>query len=207
MSQLTNPWDTIFKQNGKVFTEPHEVMPGILRLLEDRQAETILDLGCGSGRHTVYFAQHGFTVYGLDSSPEGIELTRQWLAEEGLHADLELQSMTEKLPYEDAFFDAVVSVQVIHHATIATIRGIINEIFRILKKGGFLFVTVTMLRHRKGRYEEIEPNTFVPLEGQEKGLPHHSFSPEELREEFGAFKISGIHIDKEEHYCLLAFKP
>lgn len=207
MYQPNNPWNKIFKQNGRVFTEPHEDMPGILRLLEDRQVETILDLGCGSGRHTVCLAQRGFSVYGLDNSPKGIELTRQWLTEEGLWANLELQSMTEKLRYEDAFFDAVVSVQVIHHATIATIRGIVKEIFRILKKGGVIFVTVTMLKHRKGRFEEIESNTFVPLDGQEKGLPHHCFTPEELREVFAAFEISGIHIDKSEHYCLLAFKP
>ena len=41
---------------------------------------------------------------------------------------------------EDSFFDAVVSVQVIHHADMATIRGIVAEIGRVLKKGGLIFV-------------------------------------------------------------------
>jgi cyclopropane fatty-acyl-phospholipid synthase-like methyltransferase len=207
VSQSTNAWDKIFEQQGQVFIEPHEDMPGIVRLLKVRQAKTILDLGCGSGRHTVYLARQGFSVYSLDNSPRGIELTHQWLADEGLQADLALGSMTQRLPYADAFFDAVVSVQVIHHATLATIIGIVHEIFRVLKTGGLVFVTVTMLRHYTGPVEELEPNTFVPLAGPEKGLPHHCFTPEELREVFEAFEISGIHVDKTEHYCLLASKP
>ena len=207
MSQSTDAWNKIFKQEGRVFTEPHEDMPGLVRLLKDHQAKTILDLGCGSGRHTVYFAQQGFSVYGLDNSPQAIELTRQWLADEGLQSDLKLQSMTERLPYEDAFFDAVVSVQVIHHAPISTIKDIVHEICRVLKVGGYVFVTVTMLKHHKESFEEIEPNTFVPSSGPEKGLPQHCFTPQELREVFGAFEISDIHIDGTEHYCLLGFKP
>ncbi len=66
-----------------------------------------------------------------------------------------MQSMTEKLPYEDAFFDAVVSVQVIHHADIATIRQVVREIGRVLKRGGFLFVTVPKLRNQETAFEQI----------------------------------------------------
>jgi SAM-dependent methyltransferase len=206
-SQPTSAWNRIFEQKGRVFTEPHQDVPAIFRLLKGRGARTVLDLGCGSGRHTVYLSQQGFLVHGLDNSPQGIELTRQWLSNEGLQADLQLQNMTEPLPYEDVFFDAVISVQVIHHSTLATIRGIVREMARVLKKGGSVFVTVTRLRHHEGPFEEIEPNTFVPLEGPEKGLPHHCFTPGELREVFGALEISGIYIDETDHYCLLASKP
>ena len=119
-----------------MFTEPHEDMPGIVQLLKDRGASTILDLGSGTGRHIVYLARNGLSVFGLDNSPEGIEATRQWLVEEGLDAGLRLQNMTERLPYGDSFFDAVISVQVIHHADIATIRRVVEEVRRVLKQGG-----------------------------------------------------------------------
>ncbi len=111
MAQSTNPWDELYRQQGRVFTEPHEDMPGIVQLLKSRGASTVLDLGSGTGRHTVYLARSGFSLFGLDNSPEGINVTRQWLADEGLAANLQLQSMTEKLPYEDAFFDAVISMR------------------------------------------------------------------------------------------------
>ena len=199
-------WNEIFKQRGRVFTEPHEDMPRVLQLLKDRDASTVLDLGSGTGRHVVYLARHGFSVFGLDNSPEGIRVTRQWLADAGLEADLRLQSMTERLPYEDTFFDAVISVQVIHHALIATIHEIAQEITRVLKRGGFLFVTVPTLKNQGATFEQVEPNTFVPLDGPEKGLPHHYFTPEELRRVFGGFDVAELHLDAAKHHCLWAFK-
>jgi SAM-dependent methyltransferase len=114
--------------------------------------------------------------------------------------------MTERFPYQDGFFDAVVSVQVIHHADIATIRGIVAEISRVLKKGGLLFVTVPELRNQGKRFERLEPNTFVPLDGPEKGLLHHYFAPEELQEVFRDYDIFDIHLDGREQYSLSAFK-
>jgi ubiquinone/menaquinone biosynthesis C-methylase UbiE len=154
----------------------------------------------------VCLAGRGFSVFGVDNSPEGIKVTRQWLADKGLEAELRLQNMAEKLPYEDGFFNAVVSVQAIHHADMATIRGIVQEVSRVLKSGGFLFVTVPKLRNQAETFEQLEPNTFIPLDGPEKGLPHYYFTPEELREVFGDYEIADIHLDGLEHYCLSAFK-
>lgn len=206
MSQSTNAWDEIFAREGRVFLEPHEDGPKIVQILQNRGASTVLDLGCGTGRHVVYLARSGFSVFGLDNSSAGIEATRRWLADEGLGADLQLQSMTERLPYEDGFFDAVVSVQVVHHADRATIGRIVAEISRVLKKGGFLFVTVPKLRNQGETFEQLEPNTFVPLDGPEKGLPHHYFTPEELQKVFEGYDVADIHLDAWEHYCLSAFK-
>ncbi len=206
MSQLTNAWNEIFKERGRVFYEPHPDIPGIVKLLGDRGATKVLDLGSGTGRHTVYLARNGFTVYGLDNSPEGIKTTRQWLADEGLTADLQLRSITEKLPYEDAFFDGVISVKVINHFDSARIRNIAQEITRVLDKGGLLFVAVTTVKNMAKKFKQVEPNTFIPLDGREKGLIHHFFTQEELQEVFGSFNIVDIHLDAKEHYCMTAFK-
>jgi hypothetical protein len=68
----------------------------------------------------------------------------------------------------------------------------IAEIWRILANGGIAFVTVAGRKHESEAYEEIEPGTSVPLDGTEKGLPHHIFSEDELRSEFGVFQIREI---------------
>ena len=203
MQENINPWDKLFQNEGKVFTEPHEDLPDVIQALKRIGAEKVLDLGSGSGRHVIYLAKHGFSVYGLDSSPEGIALTNEWLSTENLSADLRLQSMHELLPYGDAFFDGAISVQVIHHAEIASIRRVVDEIARVLKPKGLLFVTVPKVNYH-GEFVEIEPATIVPLNGPEKGLPHHYFTPEELREVFKDFEIMDIQIDSVDHYCLLA---
>jgi SAM-dependent methyltransferase len=202
----TNPWDEIFKQSGRVFNYPHSEMAKIVKLLKERKANTILDLGNGTGRHTVYLAKNGFTVFGLDSSPEAIQATQKWLYEERLTAELKLGNMTEKLPYEEAFFDAAVSIKVINHGDSATVRKIAQEITRVLKQGGLLFVAVATLKIMAKTWEQIEPNTFIPLDGREKGLVHHFFTEEELREIFSGFNVADIHLDEEMHFCMTAFK-
>ncbi len=206
MDIKTNPWDDIFKQKGRYFNEPHADMPGIVKILQERGAKTVLDLGCGTGRHTVYLAKNGFTVYGMDNSPQAIQSAQKWLHEEGLTADLKYGDITEPFPYPDAFFDALISVQVINHGDNATVKRIAQEIARVLKPGGLLFITVATLKNQAKTWEQIEPNTFMPLDGREKGLLHHIYTPEELSELFSGFDITDTHPDKGKHYCLTAFK-
>lgn len=146
------------------------------------------------------------TVWGLDNSPEGLRATRAWLADEGLKATLVDQSMLDPLPFEDEFFDAVISVQVIHHARLATIRSVVREVQRVLKPGGLLFVTVPQIRNQATEFEEIEPNTYIPLNGSEKGLAHHYFTPEELTEVFAGVEVTTIRVDSVRHYSLEGWK-
>lgn len=206
MQKNTKAWDQIFQEKGKVFEDPHEDMSALVQTMKGRGVKTVLDLGCGSGRHTVYLAKNGFRVFGLDNSESGIEITKQWLKKEDISAKLQVQEMTNKFPYDDASFDAIVSIQVIHHADVATIKNIIAEMERVIKKGGFIFITVPKLKNQGINFKQIEPNTFIPLDGREKGLPHHYFTPEELIEFFHSFEVIDIHLDQGNHYCLSAVK-
>ncbi len=206
MKADSKAWEKIFQQQGKVFMEPHWDIPQVIQQLKGFNAGKVLDLGSGTGRHVIDLARNGFSVYGLDNSQKGIQTTKQWLQAEKLTAELVLQEMTERFPWEDNFFDAIVSVQVIHHADIATIRKIIAEMERVLKKEGFIFVTVPKLKNQATKYKQIEANTYVPLDGWEKGLPHHYFNPRELKDFFINFEIVDIHLDQINHYCMTAYK-
>ncbi len=158
MEESAKTWDKIFNQSGKIFTQPHPDLPSLIPLLQERKVNRILDLGSGSGRHVVYLSGQGFSVFGIDISPSGMDMARQWLLEEGLTADLRIQDITRKLPYEAEFFDALISIQVIHHATVATIQKIIREIERVLKREGFIFITVPKLKNQGkefGRWNRI----------------------------------------------------
>ncbi|MFW9830433.1 MAG: class I SAM-dependent methyltransferase, partial [Candidatus Thorarchaeota archaeon] len=167
----------------------------------------ILDLGCGSGRHTVYLAEQGFDVYGLDIAPTGLCLTIQKLANAGLPGHVTLSDM-KKLPYEDAFFDAVISIRVIHHDRLATIESIVAEMYRVMSPTGQVWVTVPVPQtHPSREGTEIEPGTFVPHHGCEKGLPHHLFTKEELFNLFQSFTNIKIREYPGSHYSVLATKP
>jgi len=199
-------WDRRFKKEGRIFEEPHEDLPRIAGLLKRQGAKRLLDLGSGTGRHMVYLAKCGFSVFGLDISPTGISMAKSWLSSEGLTADLQQQDMTDAFPYEKEFFDGTISIQVIHHGLSYAIQKTIAEMERVLKKGGFIFITVPRERNQGTEFKQVEPSTFIPLDGPEKGLPHHYFTTATLEKFFSAFRITDIHLDSTGHYCLSGFK-
>ena len=202
-------WNSIFKEKGKVFTKPHRDMKGIADLLKEKNAKRILDLGCGTGRHLVFFAGLGFEVHGLDAAPDGIEIAKKWLAENKLNYKLSIHRMEERFPYDDSFFDAVISIQVIHHNNIKKIKFTIREIKRVLKPDGLIFITVPIAKFSKNKpsgLQKIEKGTYLPLSGPEKGLPHHFFTEREIYKVFKGFNIEKIYLDKTKHRAILGFK-
>ena len=164
-------------------------------------------MGCGSGRHIVFLAKHDFEVHGFDVSPVGIKLAKRWMEDEKLAASLIIGSIYNKLPYANAFFDAVISVQVLHHNTAENIRRLIAEIWRVLQPEGLFFATTPISKNQAQRFRQIEENTFLPLDGREKGIPHHIFDEDQIREFLSAFNILDIHVDSRNHYCFLGEKP
>jgi hypothetical protein len=54
---------------------------------------------------------------------------------------------------------------------------------------------------------QIEPGTFIPQDGPEKGLPHHLFTEAEISIEFAAFKIRQVEVlDKNFGFAVLLEK-
>ncbi len=199
-------WDSIFKSDGRFFLEPQEDMAGVVELLKKENARRVLDLGCGSGRHVVMLAKEGFEVYGIDVSAEGLRLTGEWLRESGLRATIREGSCYERFPFDDDFFDAVISIQVMHHNHHDKIQYCISEIVRVLKPGGIVFATVTARKTKKDRPNEsrkVASRTYVPVEGREAGLPHFLYNKRLLKQDFRGFEILDIHKDARAHYCLL----
>ena len=203
-------WNHIFTEGGKIFVEPHTDMERLAQLFKEQRIQKILDLGCGTGRHLIFFAKNGFEVYGIDASPKALEIANKWLKEERLHAELKNHRMEHKFPFEDAFFDAIISIQVIHHNLMRDIILTIEEIKRILKTKGMIFITVPILRGGSKSEEidlkEIEKNTYIPQNGPEKDLPHHFFTLEEIRKVFKSFDLKEIYIDDTGHRAIIGQK-
>jgi SAM-dependent methyltransferase len=202
-------WDDIFAEKGKYFTKPHPDMEKLAKLFREEGVRRILDLGCGTGRHLLFLLKKGFEVYGLDGSPNGLEIAKNWLTEDNLSSELTCHKIEQKLPYEDGFFDAIISIQVMHHNLMKDILFTVNEIKRVLKPEGFIFLTFPLLQGfyvKRQDMKKLETRTYVPLTGQEKGLPHHFFTVAEIKRVFDSFKLSEIYIDKTNHRAILGQK-
>jgi ubiquinone/menaquinone biosynthesis C-methylase UbiE len=149
-------------------------------------------------------------MYGFDASPKGLSLTRKWLSEEGLSAELINHRMEERFPYDDNYFDAVISIQVIHHNKLKDIIFTVSEITRVLKNHGIIFITFPRLEDRDDlddwKLKEIEKGTYIPQTGKEKGLPHHFFTITEIQEVFSSFNLVEIYNDRTRHRAILGVK-
>lgn len=202
-------WEKIFQRDGYVFPEPRLQVMRFAETLLERGLASVLDLGCGTGRHVVHMAQKGLRVSGLDNAPTALKLAREWLDKEQLAANLVLSDMRHPLPFKSDSFDAVLSTQVIHHAMLATVLGTAREIERIVRKDGLILVSVPTrqaIAEDAPGHKEIEPNTFIPTSGTEQGLPHHLFTPDELQAAFPHFQILALDVFDNKVMVLQAVK-
>lgn len=193
-------WDHIYTKESRVNID--ESIPKIAALFKELNVFRVLDLGCGSGRHTIYLAGKGFNVYGIDISDVGVKTARSWLQRKGLHAELTTGSIFELL-YEDNFFDGIICVKVLHHGRIENIQRAIKEMERVLRHEGVIFVSVRKpVENERGTSRRIAPRTYVPAEGKEKGVVHYLFDEKLLRKEFKNFFIQELWVDSHGYYCL-----
>lgn len=199
-------WEEIFKDEGKVFEKPVEQMPEAISELQKIGAKRVLDLGCGTGRHSVELAKAGFELYSADASPEALRQTRAWLESQGLTASYHHFSCYERFPFQEDTFDGIISTQVIHHNYIKNIRFCISEMERVLRPGGFLFVSVSARKSHRHRSAPklVEPRTYLPTGGRERGVPHYIYNMELLRKDFSNFKISMLEKTGGIYYNLFA---
>lgn len=51
---------------------PHPAVAAMVPVLKTRGTQTVLDLGCGIGRHALFFAEHGFAVEAVDGAAAGL---------------------------------------------------------------------------------------------------------------------------------------
>lgn len=98
----------------------------------------ILDVGCGTGICAIQIAKDDrYEVAGIDTSAEMIKMCEKNAKEEGVTADFRVATAS-RLPFEDQAFDMVVSNGSLHHWEKPV--EAFNEMYRVLKPGGSVFV-------------------------------------------------------------------
>jgi arsenite methyltransferase len=107
----------------------------VLKLLELRQGERVLDIGSGPGllayEMAVAVGPEG-RVCAIDTSADMISMSKRRCAELPW-VEFELADAV-KLPYNDSSFDAAVSTQVYEY--VPDISAALKELYRILRSGG-----------------------------------------------------------------------
>ena len=100
---------------------------------DDLAGKRILDYCCGRGDLGIYLSMKGAEVYGFDFSPEAIKVAQVKNRANRQSARFAVMD-AEGLEYTDAFFDAIIGFEAIHHVIVHP--GVPGEIARVLKPGG-----------------------------------------------------------------------
>lgn len=106
------------------------------RSIASKSGLEILDAGCGGGATMKSLGRYG-RVLGMEISPQAAEYNR----EQGRRVVL---GSVEEMPFPDDSFDLVLALDVIEH--VSDDLGALKELFRVLRPGGSLLVTVPALR-------------------------------------------------------------
>ncbi len=96
----------------------------------------ILDLGCGLGFFVQACAIKDMECTGIEISEYGVQKAKARYPD----IDIIQNDLTEKLPFNNESFKTVVINQVIDHLTCTDGIGVLQESYRVLSKGGRLFI-------------------------------------------------------------------
>ncbi len=141
----------------------------LLRTLDtaDRQrALHVADIGCGIGVQCEVWAERGHVVHGLDIDASLVEAARSRSACSGLCMEFRAGT-AESLPWPDESMDLCLAVEVLEH--VERWERCLDEIVRILRPGGLLYVSTT--------------NRLCPMQ-QEFNLPFYSWYPAPLKRRY-----------------------
>ena len=105
----------------------------ILKQMGDVRGKLLLDLGCGAGENSVYFAKKGALCVASDYSPGMVEVALQLASANKVK--IEGRTMdASALDCPDNYFDFVYASNLLHH--LPDPRAAILEMHRVLKPGG-----------------------------------------------------------------------
>jgi ubiquinone/menaquinone biosynthesis C-methylase UbiE len=124
-------WSETYDQPLRLFSIEQPTMYGILDRLPP---STVLDVACGTGRYSVYMAERGHQIVGVDLSEAMLAKARKKLPQ----ADFRQGDM-EDLPVADSSVDTVICALSLVH--LPNIGKAVSEMARVLRPGGRLVVS------------------------------------------------------------------
>lgn len=195
LSRNTNLWNRLFVKKKFNPIYPSEEIQAFQRHHLKKASSKILDCGFGNGRNTFFLRSFGYNIFGIDSSIECVKNIKRNLNKSDGHK-FKLNQFT-KINFKNNFFDAVIADGVMYYADQENINNGINEIYRVLKKGGVARINLKTNKEKFFEYSKLKKKGGGGLvkNGWEKNLlvtTHTRKQVVKLFEKFAKTMI-GIH--------------
>lgn len=141
-----------------------------LTMLRPQGGERILDLACGTGRHSLELVRHGFSIVGVEISAELVEIARKDAEQQGLEATF-IEGDLRELDFEDEF-DIVLNLNdgaVGYFETDEENHRTFEVISRALKQGGQNLVQVPNVLYARAH---LPQRSWIPSSGMVELVEH-----------------------------------
>lgn len=137
-------WDTMYSSDPSFFGDgPSNFAVFCYKEFQKQNVKRILELGCGQGRDTLFFASKNIEVYTIDSSKVAVDMVSKFAKEKNLPIHAKTFDARSTLPFHDSYFDAVYSHMFFNmRFTCAEISILFKEVNRILEDEGLHFFSV-----------------------------------------------------------------
>jgi len=209
MSHQGNIWDREYN-NPKFVTKNDEPQADTLRFLKYLKKEQkykledkkILDLGCGTGRNSNYLAEKGNRVIGIEVSKSALSLAKERAKDLGTEVDYRLGDIGEPYEIEDGSIDVVLDVTSSNSLNEKGRNVYLEEINRVLKKDGFIFVRALCKDGDENAKRLLKQNpggeydTYII---KEIGLTERVFSKEDFINTYGQY-FKFLKLEKKSGY-------
>ena len=139
-------WNATFSHRPDMFgSDPSEAAAAAAALFERTGQKTVLELGSGQGRDTLFLARRGFSVTVLDYAQAAVDIVVAKAKAEHLDGRVTARchDVRMALPFGDATFDCCYSHMLFCMAfTTAELERLAADVWRVLKLGGLHVYTV-----------------------------------------------------------------
>ncbi len=179
--RVSDTFDSIADHFDKTRNRPWKE---VVDFIEDCQG-TLLDMGCGNGRHMLEAVDRGLKVVGIDASGKLLYKSKTKLRKK-TGKDVELvRSDVKSLPFQDRSFENVIYIATIHHLRDGRVKSL-KEAKRVLKPGGEILVSCWARELDRWDMEEDQRDVIVPWHREDGEIIeryYHLFTLDELETE------------------------
>jgi SAM-dependent methyltransferase len=137
-------WDRVYSNDSAFFgEEPSDFAQKCYSDFKRYDVKQLLELGCGQGRDSIFFASNGLNVHAIDSSKVAIENINQKIKGKNIALHLSHFEVRQDLPIDSNYFDAVYSHMFYNmRFTDEELSYLFKESSRVLKNNGLLYFSV-----------------------------------------------------------------